>query len=261
MSLFLSSLPIWLSALVVVVTPTVLAMLGSLLVRRTWGLERLVTNNEVAGFKFAVVGVTYAVLLGFAVIVVWEKFRDAEMAVGAEASAVVAMHRLSFGLSGTTGDEVRSRVKDYVNVAIADDWPAMARGKAGILASKALDALYASVTSAEVNTPRERLIFSEILTRLDAITAARRERLLLATGIVPSVLWPALLGGALATLGFTFFFGSQSARAQVLMTGMLAVVIFMALFVVVAVDHPFTGPVSVGTEILRAATETMARGG
>ena len=50
-------------------------MCGPVLMRRQIGLERLASNNEIAGFKFATVGVTYAVLLAFAVIVVWEKFQ------------------------------------------------------------------------------------------------------------------------------------------------------------------------------------------
>jgi hypothetical protein len=58
-----------------VVLPTIAAMCGPVLMRRQIGLERLASNNEIAGFKFATVGVTYAVLLTFAVIVVWEKFQ------------------------------------------------------------------------------------------------------------------------------------------------------------------------------------------
>ena len=34
-----------------------------LLARRKWGIDRLKLNNEVAGFKFSVIGVLYAVLL------------------------------------------------------------------------------------------------------------------------------------------------------------------------------------------------------
>ena len=35
------------------------------------------------------------------------------------------------------------------------------------------------------------------------------------------------------------------------MTGMLALVIFMALFVTVSIDHPFTGPIHVKPEALK----------
>lgn len=53
-------------------------MAGTVLVRRRFALESLSANNEVAGFKFATVGVLYAVLVGFAVIVVWERFSNVE---------------------------------------------------------------------------------------------------------------------------------------------------------------------------------------
>jgi hypothetical protein len=44
------------------------------------GFERLVSNNEVAGFKFAALGVGRAVLLGFAVVTVWEKSKATQEA-------------------------------------------------------------------------------------------------------------------------------------------------------------------------------------
>jgi Protein of unknown function (DUF4239) len=257
LSLFISSLPLWLSFFLVVVVTTLAAMGGPLIVRRSVGLERLVTNNEVAGFKFAVIGVIYAVLLGFAVIVVWEKFRDAEVAAGREASAVIAVHRLAEALNTDAGANVRQRLTEYVQVVIVDDWPAMARDKISPQAGQALDALYAAVLSVRPAGLRELAIMSDLLTNLDAITQSRRTRLVLATGIVPGVLWVVLLGGAVVTLGFTFFFGSQSIRAQTLMTGMLAAIIFMALFVAVEIDHPFTGPVSVGPEALHNALEAL----
>src|SRR5215510_14818763 len=84
---FLAGLPLWLSGMLIVGLPTVLAMLGPILVRRYVTLEKLAENNEVAGFKFAVVGVLYAVLLAFAIIVVWERFSNAESNVATEAGA------------------------------------------------------------------------------------------------------------------------------------------------------------------------------
>ena len=66
--------------------------IGPTLIRRRIGLERLATNNQIAGFKFATVGVNYAVLLAFAVIVVWEKFTDAETAVVQEAGAAATLY-------------------------------------------------------------------------------------------------------------------------------------------------------------------------
>jgi hypothetical protein len=55
MSHFLPNLPIWQLVLVVIVIPTAIAIGIQALVRRLIGVDRLVLNNEVAGFIFAII--------------------------------------------------------------------------------------------------------------------------------------------------------------------------------------------------------------
>jgi len=49
----LAGLPVWLAAILLVVVPTIAAMCGPVLMHRRIGFERLASNNEVAGIKFA----------------------------------------------------------------------------------------------------------------------------------------------------------------------------------------------------------------
>ena len=58
---------------------------GTLMVRRLINVEVLERHNEVAGFIYAVIGVVYAVLLGFAAVTVWEGYDKAQAAVEREA--------------------------------------------------------------------------------------------------------------------------------------------------------------------------------
>jgi hypothetical protein len=152
---------------------------------------------------------------------------------------------------------VRERITGYVHAVIVDDWPAMARGTMSASANQALDALYLSVLSLNPITPHDSAMMAALLTELDTVTQGRRMRLVLAPGVVPGVLWVALSAGAVVTLGFTFFFGTRSVRAQALMSGMLAAVTFMGLFVVIEIGHPFTGPVRVGPEALESAMDAF----
>jgi high-affinity Fe2+/Pb2+ permease len=76
---------------------------------------------------------------------------------------------------------------------------------------------------------------------------------------VPDVLWVVLLGGALVTVGFTFFFGAEHVRAQSAMTGILTLLIFSGLFIIVAIDHPFAGSVKVAPEALVAVLDDLSR--
>ena len=45
------------------------------------------------------------------------------------------------------------------------------------------------------------------------------------------------------------------------MTGILTLIVFMGLFVIVSIDHPFTGPVHISADPLRAVVEDFAQPG
>ena len=246
---FLQSQPLWLSCLLLVGLPTGLAMLGPILVRRYVTLDRLTANNEVAGFKFAVVGVLYAVLLAFAIIVVWEKFTDADNIVAREAGAATNVYRLSYGVAEAPATSLRARLSDYLAATISDDWPAMEHANESSSARRALDAVYGSVL-VSLSAQSHSALVAEILHQLDEITQARRSRLAAADGTVPGVIWPVLFGGAAVTIGFTFFFGSQNLLAQSFMTGLLSVVIFSGLWIVLVIDRPFSGAVTVAPDAI-----------
>jgi hypothetical protein len=98
-------------------------------------------------------------------------------------------------------------------------------------------------------------LVSEILHQIDLITQLRRSRLVAADDAVPGDIWLVLCGGAVVTITFTFFFGTRNLRAQTMMTGLLAVLIFAELLIIVAIDRPFTRTVKVEP---RALAEVLA---
>jgi hypothetical protein len=119
--LFLTTLPLWLSAIILIGPPTLIAMAGPVVIRRFVKLDRLRIVNEIAGFKFDTVGVIYAVLLAFAIIIVWEKFNDADNDVAKEASAAATVYRLSNGIGAEPGAALRAAMTGYLKAAIDQD--------------------------------------------------------------------------------------------------------------------------------------------
>jgi hypothetical protein len=128
----------------------------------------------------------------------------------------------------------------------------MDRGTAGSggAAKQALDAVYAALLSSDAQS--NGAVVSEMLRQLELITQARRARLVASQGAVPNVIWLVLLGGAVVTISFTFFFGTEILRAQVMMTALLAMLIFSELLIIIAIDRPFTGAVKVEPSALAA---------
>src|SRR5580692_2894737 len=125
---YLTWAPLWIAGFLVFLI-TLAAMFAPVLLRRRVALDWLKTNNEVAGFKFATVGVIYAVLLGFAVITVWDKFSEAETTVSVEAGAAATLFRLANGIDAQASAALRTAMTAYLRTAIAEDWPAMQYGR------------------------------------------------------------------------------------------------------------------------------------
>jgi hypothetical protein len=254
---YLTSASLHLVALLLVVLPTIVAMAGTILIRSRVPLETLASNNEVAGFKFAVVGVLYAVLLAFAVVVVWQSFSDSEAQVTTEAGAAATLYRLADGFDVPGAGTLHARVTDYIDSAVRDDWPAMARGTGSLATSRALDALHAEAMRLPAGDARAGAVLYEILYQIDQLTQARRARIDASAGFVPWLIWMVLFLGGILTVGFTHFFGTRNLLAQTAMTGILTVLIGSTLVVVVAIDHPFAGSAKVPPDALLAVRRDL----
>jgi hypothetical protein len=85
----------------------------------------------------------------------------------------------------------------------------------------------------------------------------RRQRLLDATSGIHSALYFVLLAGGMITILFTLFFGTENFGPQILMTSMLAALIGLTLFTIMAMDYPFTGSVSIPPDKFRIVLHTL----
>ena len=224
------------------------AVTGVLLLRRWVGAEVLARHNDVAGFIYAVIGVVYAVLLGFSALIVWEQFGNARESAEQEANALADLYRCSRVFPPEVRDAVERQVRTYTRMVIEKEWPAMARGQSSSESWVAYNELWRIYHEFEPQGDRESLWYAESLERMNALAEARRSRLLGVRSGVPSVMWGVLLVGGVITIGFSFMFGTPNPRAQASMTGCLALTIGVALLAIFALEKPYAGIMRVDPE-------------
>jgi hypothetical protein len=232
--------PLWVQGVIIILAAEIYAVGLMLLSRYIYGVSRLSLNNEVAGFKFAVVGVFYAVMLAFVVIAVWEDYRDTEAAVRDEAKATVDLYRVAEALP-EEGSEIRENLVRYVKDVRDHAWSTMALGERSDIVADDLKKLGEAVFALNPEGHRETALFHHALVLLSVISDNRNERIDSADGSVPSILWFVLIVGGLITLGYPAFFAASNVVAQVLMTASLAALVAMSLLLGLAFDFPFTG--------------------
>jgi hypothetical protein len=134
----------------------------------------------------------------------------------------------------------------YADAVIKQEWPAMGDGHAGHPAvAQALDEMALHLAALPAATPTQQEFVGAEAGRFNDLVGARSERLDYVDQGVSSVLWLALVVGAVVTIGFATIFGLRSAALHIVITGSLAATIGVLLFVAVVIDRPFGGGVTV----------------
>lgn len=237
-----------LEMLVVVAVVAAFVALHAFVQRRVRS-EVLRRHNDVAGFLFSAVGVLYAVVLGFVVVVVWQKYDGSVTNVESEVDAVGNLYHVVDAYPEPTRSQIRAALREYAAIVVNVEWPAMEGNRAvpELGAQKIEDVAYAIDTFSPAN-------FKEFAAQQAAIAAeqrvfdARRARLIASVPAVPSILWFALVVGALAMIAFCFIFGVENRPAQLAMTAILVGLIGILFVVISEFSTPFSGSVRISDD-------------
>jgi hypothetical protein len=235
-----------------------LAVLGYVAVHRGVAFHVRQAHNDVAGFIYAVVGIMYAILLAYVMIIVWEQYNAATSLVEQEATDAYNLYHEVAEFPDPGRSAVQGLVKAYVQTTIADEWPRLASGTFSRRAEDLADRLGAGVAGLPVASPAQQVLLDHLMTQYESLMTQRHLRLFEASAGVHPLLWILLVSGAVATIGFTYFFGIENASAHAAMIAALTFVIAATLFVIVQVNHPFAGAVRVSSEALGRVLETFS---
>lgn len=201
-------------------------------------------HNDITGFVFATVGVLFSVLLAFVVIAVWDRFENTEDKVAGEAAALVASYRDTQVLPQPQRSQAQAAYRTYAHAIVDREWSThgdlLKHSTPDLL--NPIYAIYRSVKPEQSRVPQELDTAWEHLHELEL---ARHERHLSLEATLPAVFWVMLAVGALFTLTFVFVFQFENRRVHAALTSLLAAAVTASLFLVYALDRPFTGGVKV----------------
>jgi drug/metabolite transporter (DMT)-like permease len=124
----------------------------------------------------------------------------------------------------------------------------MEKGESSPAAFALITEMFATLGGVNVTTATQETFLSDALLRLNNVAEDRAQRITMAEGGMVSVLWGAIVLGGVLTVGFCFLFGVSNARLHYLMVGLFAAVVALQIFVILVLNHPFSGDVRVDPE-------------
>jgi len=212
-----------------------------------FALERLIPasrrqpHNDVIGFVYAVIGVTYAVILALVVVATWDTLDAAKADTFTEASALVQLDLYGHSLPPPEHAEIESLARQYARTVIDVEWPDLANHHASQRARAIYLQLQDAVQGQQPTAPAAVARYQQALDTVTDLGNARRERVDLATEGIPALLWVALGAGAVIAIGFAYFFGMKSTRLHALVMFSITLLITSLLLVPYELDYPFAG--------------------
>jgi uncharacterized protein DUF4239 len=253
--------PTWFVGSVIVGLFVLVSCLGLGIVHRLVPVKIRRSHNDIVGFTIAVVGVAYAVLLAFIAVATWETFRKSDNVVGDEASYVGDVFRNTIGLPDDLARKLRQHLDEYIDVVIKQEWPAQQEGHLEEASwQRGWDILadvHFEIARFRPANAGEAVLQGQLLRSLNSLYDARRGRLLAAAEHVTLVIWWIITLGAMLTVSFTYLFGPPNFKMHAVITGMLAASLAVVMVLIVALDYPFRGSLSVSDEAYIAVRKNM----
>lgn len=250
--------PVWEVGTVIVALSVLASWVGLFIFDRFVPVSIRSRHNDVAGFIIAIIGVIYAVLLAFIAVAAWASFDSASRVVQQEANLVGNLYRDSVAVDQPARGQMQQALSDYIDIVINQEWPAQQTGRVDTTeAWKAVQTLHGTVTGIDAKTLGQSVVEAEMLRTLNELYDARRTRLSAADDGIPDTIWEILILGGAITVCFTFFFGMQNVWMHYAMTGVLAASMALVMVLIVALDWPFRGTVSVSADPLKAVQENI----
>ncbi len=229
---------------------------GLCLVRGLVPHDRLQKNHEVAGVTFGVLGAFYGLVLAFVIVAAWERFDQANADALDEATALESLYKLGASCPEPIRTQLDSAVVEYTRRVIEKEWPEMANnsfagGKVGV------HELWAMVLSYHTEDSRNQMLVDKAIDQLNLISRARAQRFFYYGDDLPSVVWTVIYLGCFMTISFSYFFGSNVFRYQVVMCGFFSILLGMTILAILELAHPYQGVVTVPNEPFRYALSRM----
>lgn len=222
-----------------------LSMGGLWLVRRTVSHETLMDHHDVAAAMLSVVGSLYAVVLGLVVVGSISKFEQARETVTHEANSLRNVYSLTRGLKNPLKEKIRELCVAYAREVIQYDWPKMAESSKSEQVDNTFANLSARIVELNPANSSEANLQQNLLAAINEIDDDRAMRTIMSTPSFGELIWAVLIVGGVVLIVYTYFFGVENLKLQLLMTGLVTVVLVLNMIIVAMFAYPFTGDVKV----------------
>lgn len=234
-----------------------IVILSVVIVRRLINRKALQAQHDVTGFVFTNLGVLFAVLLGFTVVNVQQRFDKIKETTQLEASYLADLYQGADIYSEQDKNLIKEKIRQYVHSVVHEEWPLMATKEPSLVTLSALRGIWNAYYQIELSNKKQEIWYAESIRKLNLLVDARLGRILGSQDSLGTEMWTFLILGAIILVLFTAFFGIENILSHFFLGSILAISIAFLLFLIHSLDTVFTGAVQVSPEAMERILKTL----
>ena len=247
--------PVWEVAAAVCFVTVVLPLVGLYFFHKLvpWNVRE--EDTSMVGLSYALCGGIFAVVLAFVAVGVYEAMDKTTATAAAEANSLCSLVFDSAGMPREVGSRVREEVDQYIDTVTEKEWPSQqayhmeeSHFEQGWNQVRQINT---EIAAWEPATPGQASINADMVRLVNKLCAARRSRLLAASAHLPFAVWQMLIFGLLLVAAFIYLYGPHSLKIHMAVTGLTMFSIGLVFTLIIALDYPFRGTLSVDDEAFK----------
>ena len=233
---------LWLSVVVFAVMLLVAAIIFVLVNRLAVG-SRAEAFGAVSPGMLPTLGLVFGLLVGFLAAQIWSDGSSAQQAVAREASSLRAVVLLSSEFPGTPEARIKGLVRQQIQDAVTNEWPAMGRQQANLsVVPVALADLLQLSLALPTTSPGQAVAQRELVSAVEGALDARRQRIIVSESSLNRAKWAALDALAVLTLLAVGFVHCRNRQTMAIALGLFALAEAVCIVALAVQDRPFAGP-------------------
>lgn len=248
--LWLYDLPNSLFGTIVVGAFVAFALLGQVLTRsfvhRWLGGDE---HNDFVGHFLSASGVFFGITLGLLSVGAWENYAAVDDAVTMEATTIGVLFRSVDTYPEPHRSVLIGHLQRYTRDEIEKSWPLQREGiSPAEVGSETLTTFYRYLTSVEPVSESQKALHAEAMRQYSNMVESRRARLASVLTQLPPIVWLVVFGGSVLNLALMWLFVVKNTALHDLLTGTLAGLLGLLVFLLAIMDFPFRGEFHVGPD-------------
>lgn len=255
---WLHDIPAWRLALLLVSAFVGFYWVGAVFVRPVLRMfvRRSPGLNDLIGYILSCFCVFYGLLLGLIAVTAYENYSEADQNVTREAAALSALYEDVSRYPEPIGQDLRWLLRDYTRYLIKYAWPLQRRGIIPAEGTIRAEAFFDRLLDFEPRTAAEEILHAEALRQLNHFLECRRMRLYSVNTGLPMSMWYVMFLGAVLNIILCWMFDTRF-MTQLVLGGILAAFLGSMMYLIIDMNQPFRGEVSIPPEPFEALYARM----